>query len=312
MKEIFQTVTAQLTDQLKKIESGEAEAQWFKPWTTSGMPQFPVNEVTHKAYKGMNALLLHMMALGNGYRTNNWMTFKQKEKFNSEHEAEARIRKGEHGFPIFKYVEWVPRGFKAGANNQYYNVKTGSIHSKDEVTKLAMRQYTVFNVDQMDGLPDGTIPKDSEPDWEIRYLAANTFIERLTCPMQHSGIDRAYYSPSKHFIRLPLRKTFKGEGEYLATVFHEHVHSTGKELERDMTGDMGTDRYAKEELVAEIGSAILCAQYGIAAPIQHPEYIHGYIKQLQDHDRAFWQAASKAQRAVEVLMNQSTEHRQEK
>jgi antirestriction protein ArdC len=179
-----------------------------------------------------------------------------------------------------------------------------AVANGDSIKQMAMRKYVVFNLDQMTGLPDGLIPEDEEPDWETRYLAAKLFTDRMTCPVKHGNIDKAYYIPSKHFIHMPQRKTFKGEGEYYATLFHEQVHSTGKDLERDMTGDMGTDRYAKEELVAEIGSAILCAQFGIAAPVQHPEYIHGYIKQLEDHDRAFWQAATKAQRAVELLTNQ--------
>lgn len=306
MKEVFHKVTGNLIARLKEIEAGNEEARWFKPWTASGMPQFPTNELTRQPYHGLNALLLYMTAMDEGYSTNQWCTFKQKDILGHKLDAEIRIRKGEHGYPVFKYVDWVPKEFKElGNKSGYLNAKTGEVKQRDEIKVLAMRQYVVFNLDQMDGVPEDILPPEEEPNWEIRYLAAKEFCRRMTCKVHHGKIDKAYYAPSKHFIRMPGKAQFKTEGGYYATLFHEHVHSTGKELGRDLTGEKGTDSYAEEELVAEIGSAILCAQYGIEAPVQHPEYIHGYIRQLQDHDRAFWKAAVKAQAAVNLLMEQS-------
>ena len=306
MKQVFEKVTKQLVEQLKKIEAGEVEAQWFRPWTSSGMPQFPTNQLTGKNYNGLNAFMLHWSALGEGYSSNQWCTFKQKDMIGEHENAELKIRKGEHGYPVYKYVDWIPKDFKpTGDKSAYINQKTGEIRSPAEAKVMAMRQYVVFNLDQMEGVPAELLPDLSEPNWELRYIAAKHFTEHLECKVKHGGIDKAYYVPSKHFIHMPAKKNFKSEGNYYATLFHEQVHSTGKALERDMTGEMGTEGYAKEELVAEIGAAILCAQFGIEAPVQHPEYIHGYIRQIQDNDRAFWKAAVKAQAAVNLLMDYS-------
>ena len=303
MKQIFQKVTQQLIDQLTEIEKGERPAQWFKPWTASGMPTRPTNQLTGAPYKGINSFMLYMTALSEGYRTNQWVTFKQKDIYNEQHNTELKLIKGCHGSPIFKYVEWVPRDYKAsGDGSCYINTKTGEVKKPEEARAIALRSYTVFNLDQMENLPDGLIPDNNEPiNWAQRYVEAQQFVLGLPCEVRHGTIDKAYYMPSKHFIMMPNRSQFKDPADYYGTLFHEHVHSTGPVLERDMGGSMGDERYAKEELVAEIGAAMLAARFGIAAPLQHPQYIRSYMSQLQASDRAFWDAANKAQKAVNHL-----------
>lgn len=299
MKHLFEQVTAQLVEQLKEIEAGRRPAQWFKPWTASGMPQFPTNQLTGAQYKGINAFILYVTAINMGYRTNQWLTFKQKNTFNSQNEAELKIVKGSHGYPVFKYVEWIPKDYQPLEGGGYVNTQTGDM--REDPKTMALRKYTVFNLDQMEGIPTELLPDDKEPDWESIYEHANKDVLKFPCEVRHGALDKAYYQPNSHFIMMPARAQFKTEADYLATLFHEHVHSTGKILERDMSGVMGTTSYAKEELVAEIGSAMLCARYGIEAPMQHPEYIAAYMKQLQSSDRAFWNAANAAQKAVNYL-----------
>jgi antirestriction protein ArdC len=267
------------------------------------MPEMPTNLLTGAQYKGINALVLYMTALHEGYRTNQWVTFKQKDTWNLQHDASMKIVKGNHGSPIFKYVDWIPKDFKPQEGGGYKNVRTGEV--KDDPRAIALRSYTVFNVDQMENVPDELVPADEEPNWEERYIAAENAVRTFPCKVKHGAQDKAYYMPKRHFIMMPNRSQFKTAADYYATLFHEHVHSTGPVLERDMTGTMGDDTYAKEELVAELGSALLCARFGIEAPMQHPQYIKGYMKQLTSNDRAFWNAANQAQAAINHLLGET-------
>lgn len=288
MKDVFGQITRQLVDQLKEIEEGRAPAIWFKPWTM-GNPDFPSNQLTGNHYNGMNALLLYMTSLHQGYRTNKWMTFHQKNTLASQLDQDLRIRKGEHGYPIFRYVEWTPKNAK-------------QVEGKEAKKAVTLKQFTVFNLDQLEEVPEQLLPKQSQPDWSQRYSDAHNFVNRLPCEVVFADKGKAYYIPGKHRIVMPPMSTFKSEEHYLATMFHEHVHSTANAVEREQKC-VSAESYAREELVAEIGSALLSAQFGLEAPMQHPEYLHNYIKGLENSDREFWTAASQAQKAVTYLMS---------
>ena len=253
MKNERTDIQQQITDlMIEKLEKGGL-APWVCPWTKTGEQAIPYNWMTQNSYSGMNILILWMRAMECGFTRNAWLTFKQAS------ELGGRIRKGEKAVQciFFKPVE----------------VKNKDAKDGDEETRkyLCMKPFSLFNLDQVEGLEN--LP--SEPDQrEYDEKEAVTAIEALastycanTGLQVRFGGDRAYYAPALDLIRLPT--TFHSGNGYAATYAHELIHSTGhrkrlnrfEETERSMK--IPKESYAAEELVAELGSAFICAALGI-------------------------------------------------
>jgi antirestriction protein ArdC len=152
----------------------------------------------------------------------------------------------------------------------------------------------------MDGL---TLPEEKpreEP--EVRYAHAQAFVDATGARINHGG-DKACFIPSVDLIQMPHRASFSGEEHYHATLLHECVHWSGheKRLNRYLKNRFGTEAYAAEELIAELGAAFLCAHLGIEGELRHAGYIQSWIKILRDDQRAIFTAASKASQAADYL-----------
>jgi antirestriction protein ArdC len=167
-----------------------------------------------------------------------------------------------------------------------------------------MREYTVFNVSQVDGLPDRVLSpgqvrprNDEEPDATVDEFLA------LTKADIREGFGEAFYRPSADFISMPSFKSFKDAAHYYGAVFHELGHWTGHKsrLDRDLRTRFGEKDYAAEELIAELTSAFLCAEFSIDGDLRHAGYIQSWIGLLRDDPRAFFTACSKAQAAADFL-----------
>ena len=258
-------------------------APWVRPWggTASALPH---NAATGHSYRGINHLLLGMRCCSQGFASNGWITFRQAMKLG------GKVRRGERGTSVVYYQPIDPE-----ANDE------GSVSSVGS-SRAVLRVFTVFNLDQVEGL-EALIPDVSgDIPWEP-YKAADDVIERSGADIRHRG-GAAFYSPATDRIVLPMRSAFGTADGYYATALHELSHWTGhaSRLSRQISGTFGSEDYAFEELVAEISSAFLCAHCAIQGQLQHSSYIASWIKVLNDDHRAIFRAASQAQHAADYLL----------
>lgn len=236
-----------------------------------------------EGYKGINVLMLWMMAEKRGYTSENWFTYRQAK------EAGGQVRKGEKSTAVI-----------------YYNtVKTEDKQGEEKTIPFA-KAYRVFNADQIEGLNEEfyqkpTEPRDlgttADPELEAFFLSIGSKVVTSDKPA-------AYFSPSDDLIHMPPIETFFGSSEYYGVLSHEHCHWTGsqKRLARIEKRQKPAD-YAFEELIAEIGSCMLCAQLGVAPQFdQSAAYIEGWLKALKDDKRYIFKAASAAQKATDYLL----------
>lgn len=272
MRDLYAEVTAKIIEQL---EAGHVP--WVRPWSDAKgcNAGLPINYSTGRAYRGINVMLLW----SSGFTDQRWLTYKQAQAIG------ANVRKGEHGSLVVFYKQWELRDTNAAG---------------EAVTKSVplLRSFTVFNVAQIDGLPEEVAPV-APP--QITYTRAAEVFAQANCA--HGG-NRAFYSPSQDSITMPRMDQFADEAAYFATALHELSHWTGHKsrLDRDFSGRFGTDAYAFEELIAEMGAAFLCAQTEIAYTTQHAAYIEQWLRVLKSDKKAILTAASQAQKATDFCI----------
>ncbi|HDL6608537.1 TPA: DUF1738 domain-containing protein [Yersinia enterocolitica] len=276
--DIYKTVTDSI---ISALEAGVKP--WSCPWKrVPGMSGLPSNYATGAAYSGMNIMLLWSSASEQGFSDSRWMTYKQAR-------AEGgQVRKGERGTTAIFYSTLE---------------KENDDGETDHIPML--KTFTVFNVQQINGLPmsDEVIcPAETfEPLPRVEALFRNsgaTIIEKG---------QNAFFAPSTDEIRLPERCLFTDAANFYATGLHELVHWSGSKsrLNREMKGKFGSEGYAFEELIAELGSAFLMADLGIAGEVQHESYIASWLKALKNDKRYIFKAASAASKAHRYLMDKS-------
>ncbi|RZN32026.1 zincin-like metallopeptidase domain-containing protein [Bradyrhizobium sp. Leo121] len=277
-RDLYAEVSARI---IAELEAGAAP--WIKPWSATPGANTPCNAVTNRPYSGCNVVLL-WMAQAAGYRTPRFLTFKQAL------ELGGHVRKGERGTKV-------------------YFVKQLQIQEDaedDSATRLVpmMREYAVFNIDQCDGLPDsvraGKPSRVRNPDH--RDDTADEFLHSTRADIRE-GHGEAYYVPSRDFISMPAFEAFNGADHFYGTVFHELSHWTAHKsrLDRDLKNRFGSRNYAAEELIAELGAAFLCAEFGFDGDLRHAGYIATWIDFLKADKRAFFTACSQASRATDYL-----------
>jgi len=267
--DIYQTVTDRIVASLE-----QGTAPWLKPWADGKCGTMgPYNAASGRPYNGINWLVL-----GSG----GWLTFKQAK------ELGGSVRKGEKGTQI---VFW--------SFPKIRDTETG----EEKVVPFA-KGYTVFAVEQCDGI-DASKLKAPAPitagQTNINVIAA-----QVGAQVRHGG-SRAYYSPSTDHVQMPSLDAFESADAYAGTLAHELVHWTGHQsrCDRQFGKRFGDDAYAFEELVAEIGSAFVCAQTGIALEgLQHDSYVASWLKVLKGDKRAIFTASSQAKKAAEFLLEQ--------
>jgi antirestriction protein ArdC len=215
---VYEIVTEQV---IKQLESGVAP--WRKPWRT--LP--PVNLISKKPYRGINVFLLALAGYGSQY----WLTYRQAQAIG------GNVRKGEHGSKI---VFW-----------KFDKFETETADGETEERKSAfLRFYTVFNLEQTEGLKALLAPSPTFPIESAEAIAAG-----MPNPPAFEQDARAAYIPSRDVVTMPSRRAFDSQAEYYSTLFHELSHSTGhaKRLARegfDTPQEFGSEPYAREELIA--------------------------------------------------------------
>jgi len=282
---VYEIVTERL---LADMQAGVLP--WARPWRTDGTAAggafMPVNAATGRSYRGVNCWLL---APPKGATVNRWLTYKQAA------DKGGHVRKGEKGqIAVF----WKPHALTVAGG------------PKDDGTEKAarsiplLRYFTVFHVSQCDGLDeDIAVGPVVEPMPEAaRHAAADKLMALAS--VQHGG-DRAFYAPSVDRIVLPQMTAFKAPADYYATALHELTHWTGhsSRLAREYGKRFGDSAYAREELVAEMGAAFLCASVGLPYQTQHASYLKSWCDVMRADSRAIVQASGAAQKAADYVLN---------
>lgn len=263
---------------------------WLKPWNAEHAAGRITRPLRHNGqpYNGINILMLWASAVDFGYAAPIWMTYRQAT------ELGAHVRKGEKGSAVV-YANTITRT-ETDAN-------TGEEEERDIPF---MKGYSVFNVEQIDGLPDDYYAvAEPQLDPVERIGHAETFFSATAADIRHGG-NRAYYAINPDYVQMPPFEAFRDAESYYATLAHEMSHWTrhpsrlDRDLGRKRWGDEG---YAMEELVAELGSAFLAADLGITPEIRedHAAYIGSWLKVLKNDKRAIFTAAAHAQRAADFL-----------
>lgn len=286
-KDLYQNITDRI---IGHLEAGTAP--WIRPYSQTAGRNVPMNAITNRPYSGIN-ILLFWTAATRGYPTPRFLTYKQAKDHGGQ------VRKGEHGMPLYFWKQMV------------YKDKT----DPEKLVKVPLiREYTVFNVSQVDGLSD-TIrngPAIKELNTDERNNAAESFIVATGAQVQ-TGSGTPMYVPSMDYISLPPFAAFKSSPAYYGTTFHELGHWTGAKsrLDRDLQGRFGDAKYAAEELIAELTAAFISAEFGYDNAQQNASYIASWIKLLKEDPRAIVTAASAAQKAANFLHGGDTKEEEE-
>ena len=277
-KDIYEIITARFIDQLKK-----GTVPWQKPWM--GVQ----NIVSKKPYRGINSLILG----GSDFQSPYWLTFKQA------HDLGGNIKKGEKATPVIYYKLFEKR-------DDHGNLVLGSNGRPTRIPFI--RWSNAFNLDQTEGIEP---PAQTATQEVVQPLdkAAKIVQEAKICPIYHTGFA-AVYSPGEDVIRMPAQKTFRSPESYYQTLFHEMTHSTGHASRLDREGvtlpiKFGSERYSKEELIAELGASYLSNEAGIVNEVQFESsaaYLGSWIEKFENDPKMIFTASSQAQTSTDFIL----------
>lgn len=278
-----------ITDQIvAAIEAGAGD--WQMPWHRTGEGlNHPVNIDTGNHYRGVNVIALWCSAQMRGFSTGTWGTYRQWQN------RKCQVRKGEKASLIVFYKE--------------LDIERSTDFGEIEADTLLFAKVSwVFNADQVDGFqPAAEAPAVSKAE---ALEAADRFIRATTADLRHGG-TRAYYRPSEDYIQMPDKERFVGSAtssateSYYATLLHELTHWTAhsSRCDRRLGDRFGSEAYAMEELVAEMGSAFISCNLGVTPELRpdHAQYIDTWLKVLKADKKAIFTAASQAAKAADFL-----------
>lgn len=284
-QDVYSRITAQIVAELEK-----GVRPWVKPWNAEHAAGRITRPLRHNGqpYSGINVLSLWMSATAQNFAAPIWMTYRQAA------ELKAHVRRDEKG-SLVVYANAVTR--------RETDEKTG-----DQIDREIpyLKTYSVFNVEQIEGLPEIYYAKAAPTlDPVARIEIAERFFAATGANIGHGG-NRAFYSLSADAVQMPPFEFFRDADSYYATLAHELTHWTSAKhrLDRNFGGHrFGSNAYAQEELVAELGSAFLCADLEIALEPreENAAYLANWLEVLRQDSRAIFTAAAHAQRAADFI-----------
>ena len=289
---------------IKQIKAGVAP--WQKPWKP-GEKFLPENFKSGNAYRGTNTLNLASVAIERGYSDHRWGTYKQIKA------AGGYVRSGEKGSRIV-YVSTHRTSAVKDDQGQPVKDKEGrQVYEKVPRTKPFPKHYTVFNVEQAEGLNLPEIP-EAKPSWEA-HDAAERVIRASGVDFRHERGDRAIYQPGPDRVVMPPREQFGDAGRYYRTALHEVAHATGHpdRMNRQLLQDAakagpGSQSYAREELRAEISSMMTNTELGIGHESRHgAAYVSSWVQALEEHPKEIGEAAHDAQAMSGYMLERGRE-----
>jgi antirestriction protein ArdC len=273
---------------LAQLEAGRLP--WVQPWGSSGVRAplgLPRNAATGRNYSGINVLILWDAVVEQGYATQGWLTFRQTLALG------GHVRKGERGTTVVYADRFVPDDVRDRA------------HERGEQPRGIpfLKRFTVFNVEQCAGLPDGIAAAPPAIDTSLILPQVEELIRATGADIRIGG-DKAYYDVAGDYIRVPPPQAFYEPINFSRTVTHElgHWSGAGHRLNRDLSGSFGSKIYLREELCAEICSANVCAALGILPTVRHADYVGAWCDYLREDPRAIVRAASAASKAADYLL----------
>ena len=283
INELYEKIASQIVAQME-----QGVLPWHRPWSVD--PNARVSKPLREnavPYQGINVLILWGAAIDAGYASPFWMTYRQATSIG------AQVRRGERATHIV---------FAKTAKKK----ERDDLGQEVEAIIPVRRVYAVFNADQIDRLPEKYVPEVPDVNPEERDAACEAWFDSLGIEIRYGG-ERAYYAPGPDRIQMPPFETFESTASFLSTLAHESTHASGHRDRLDrldrLRGRLDDQARAREELVAELGSAFLCADLGIASSprADHASYIASWLELLKDEPRAVFDAATQAQQAVEFL-----------
>lgn len=280
-------VAAEITDLIiRKLEEGVAP--WSRPWQTCGSGARPLRH-SGDPYRGVNALYLWALGDAHAYRSRYWMTRRQAEALG------GNVRRGEGGAISVYYSSF---------RKHETHPQTGR---EVERSIRFLRHYLVYNADQIDALPAWYYAPDLPPApiaESDRQAAIDAFFAAIPADVRHGG-GQAYFSPTFDYIQLPARSAFRTMDFYASVRAHETVHWSGhsNRLGRTFGKRFGDGAYAMEELVAEVGAGLVCADLGLPNVLHdsHASYVGHWLRILRGDKSAIIHAAAKAEQAFAYL-----------
>lgn len=291
-----------ITNQIiEALENGHIP--WEKPWAASNNG---ARSIHGKPYRGFNKMWLEFIAWKLGYSDPRWITFNQAKKMGGQ------VRKGEKSQAVTLWME----AFNHESSCPVKNTKTKCENiGKNKCSRyMLMRYFSVFNVEQVDGLdikpiPTGTV-NEFDPIEQAEEIV-NSYLEREGI-MLATGSE-AYYTPAMDSITMPPRETFRSAESYYSTLFHECGHSTGHESRLNRKDNkvpvkFGDPIYAQEELVAEMSNAFIGGVTGVTNEIegeQRVAYIQSWLRALRNDKKMVVLAAQQGQKAADLILGES-------
>lgn len=264
---------------LEQLEKGTIP--WKKGW--KGGSNLAFNRITKKPYIFFNQM---MLPEGGEYAT-----------FNQWKKLGGKVKKGEHGYPIIGMGS--KKVIEEDANGE-----------EVEKTKVFRKYSTVFHISQVEGVEP--LKTEEIPSFEHENIASAddvimVYVEREHINYVEDISSGAWYCENTDKLNVPKRTQFSDISEFYSTVFHEMVHSTGNvsRLNRDLTGIMGDHKYGVEELIAELGSAMLMNELEIETEDTFQNsaaYIQSWIKAIKENPEIVLKANTKAKKAMEFIL----------
>lgn len=264
----------------------------------------PKNPISGFYYKGGNRLKLVFETIDKEYKDPRWLTFIQAQK------QGWNIKKGEHGILCEKWIFEKVEKVKDEITGEEKEVKK-------RLDRPTVNYFTVFNGEQIEGIPKYNSSKNTLSNSEILEIV-DDFIKSSEAKIKEVAQHEAYYNPFSDEIVLPLRESFKSDEAFMRTTLHEMCHSTGHvtRLNRNQMGAFGTPNYAKEELIAELGSFFTESSLGIKIEGEHfndhSNYLKSWITALEEDYNELFRACAEAEKASNYLIERYKEYEKEK
>ena len=273
---------------IEELEAGKLP--WVQPWGASGVAAplaMPRNASTGRGYSGVNVLILWGAVIARGFSCQSWLTFRQALSLG------GCVRKGERGTTVVYADRFVPHDEKRRAR------ETG----EDAHAIPFLKRFTVFSVDQCDGLPGDLVTAPPPVPEGLIAPEVEEMIRASGADVRLGG-DKAFYSPALDYVQVPRPEAYFEPINWHRTAVHELGHWTGhaSRLARDMSGAFGSKKYGQEELIAELTAAFCLATLGIVPTVRHADYIGAWLDILREENRAIVRAAAAASKAADYLL----------
>ncbi|WP_129793895.1 ArdC family protein [Sphingosinicella sp. CPCC 101087] len=280
---LYSEVTGRIIAELE-----EGRVPWVQPWDSARCGcTMPRNAVTGRGYSGINVLILWAAGVGGGYRSQRWLTYRQAQR------TGGHVAKGEKGTIVCYADRFTPSAEEERA-----------FEEDREARQVAfLKRFVLFNVDQCEGLPEELVELPT-PRGECEAIPDADALIAATGADIRIGGDMAFYAPAVDYIQVPPQEAYFEPINWYRTALHELGHWTGhpSRLDRDQSAGFGTPAYAREELVAEMASAFVCASLSIRPTVRHADYVGAWLDVLREDERAIFRAASLAGRAADYLL----------